>query len=119
MSKYCKKLVVVDAEQWFQNGDHSLDEHKRGTPTEGKLVRRYRTPDDRFSSCELCHYPMQNHGWLESPTGGCKVCPGDWIIQNANGTFHICCSAVFEALYTSYDDETAKIRVPKYLQKRK
>jgi len=56
MAKYRKKPVVIDAEQWFKNGDHSKDHDPIGIKnptsqdmeryydyrsTEGEVVRRY------------------------------------------------------------------------------
>ena len=53
MAQYRKKPVVIEATQWFKNGDHPEDD--RGTFTdsetgepflgEGKVVRYYGHPD--------------------------------------------------------------------------
>ena len=54
MAFYRKKPVVIEASQWFKNGDHPLDGSRLITPvpgdgepylSEGDVVRRYRHPD--------------------------------------------------------------------------
>ena len=71
--KFRKKPVVIEAFQWFKNGDHPLDyvggtsgfdngewvhfseEHMRENDWEGKVVRRYRLPDvPGVRLCEHC-----------------------------------------------------------------
>lgn len=49
--KYRKKPVVIEAVQWFKNGDHPEDGNQRfvsgefaGELYEGKVVRYYRNP---------------------------------------------------------------------------
>lgn len=73
----------VDAVRWFKNGDHPED----GPPeTEGKVVRYYRHPGVKGTSgCKLCGNPMHNHGWIDTPPNGVKVCPGDWLLMQRGG----------------------------------
>ena len=100
MSKFIKKSLIVEAHRWFQNGDHQLDEYERGTVNEGKLVRRYRTPDlDGLKECEKCGYLMHDHGWIDNPHGGHTVCPGDWVIQDWYGGFIACNPDIFKKTY--------------------
>ena len=87
MAKYRKRPAVVEATQWFKNGDHPEDDC--GTfdagdgpfQGEGHVVRYFRRPDvDGRRKCEKCGYIMDAHGWIDTPGEGIPVCPGDWII---------------------------------------
>ena len=98
--KYRKKPVIIEAHQWFQNGDHPNDKHIKGTVDEGNLVRRYRTPDlGGKNTCKQCGYLMHDHGWIETLEGGHIVCPGDWIIKGIKGEFYPCKPDIFEDSY--------------------
>ena len=100
MPKFISKSMIVEAHRWFQNGDHPLDEYERGTVNEGKLVRRYRTPDlDGLDRCKKCGYLMHDHGWIDNHRYGRSVCPGDWIIKGVKGEFYPCKPDVFEQTY--------------------
>lgn len=108
MPKYRKKPVVIEAEPWFTNGDHSKDncgtfaDSTTGKPFqgEGKVVRYYRTPEcDGQSKCPYCGDIMHNHGWIDTPEGGHVVCPGDWIITGVAGEFYPCKPHIFEMTY--------------------
>lgn len=98
--KYRKKPIVIEAEQWFENGDHSEDNCKvffdsetgQHFKSEGKIVKYYRHPDvhgdsDCISSIP-CKHIMHHHGWIDTPEGGHNVCPGDWIIKGIKGEFY-------------------------------
>lgn len=109
MAKYRKKPVVIEATQWFKNGDHPDDDcHDLFTPeggqksftSEGGLVRYFRDPDvggDRV--CEKCGQPMHDHGWIDTLEGGHIVCPGDWIITGVQGEHYPCKPDIFAATY--------------------
>ena len=100
--KFRKKSVVVDATQWFKNGDHPLDvcERGRGGLTEGFVVRYFRLPvKNRRSICEQCSGFMQDHGWIDTLEGGHIVCPGDWIITGVKGEHYPCKPDIFAATY--------------------
>jgi len=113
--KYRKKPVVIEAEQWFKNGDHSKDHDHIGkgpftqidlekyyeyTQTEGQVVRYYRVPEcDGQTFCKHCGKKMHDHGWIETLEGGHIVCPGDWIIQGVQGEYYPCKPDIFEATY--------------------
>lgn len=110
MAKYRKKPVVIDAEQWFKNGDHSEDNcemfldrqnvSKGPFQGEGKVVRYYRTPEcDGQERCKHCNNIMHIHGWIDTLEGGHIVCPGDWIIKGVKGEFYPCKPDIFEATY--------------------
>jgi hypothetical protein len=97
MAKFRKKPVVIEATQWFRNGDHPED----GPRTqEGAVVRYYRNPeDDGARNCEHCGYIMHDHGWIDTLEGGHNVCPGDWIITGVAGERYPCKPDIFEATY--------------------
>jgi hypothetical protein len=106
--RFRKKPVVIEATQWFKNGDHPQDDcylvvQPRGKPaflSEGKVVRYYRTPDlDGQAVCKHCGDIMHNHGWIDTLEGGHIVCPGDWIITGVKGEHYPCKPDIFEQTY--------------------
>ena len=118
MSAYRKKPVVIEATQWFKNGDHPLDYSKdhqglergemrvftgaerKANGWEGDIVRYYRHPDvpgDR--PCEQCGLPHHVHGWIDTLEQGHRVCPGDWIITGVKGEHYPCKPDIFAATY--------------------
>lgn len=111
MAKYRKKPVVVDATQWFKNGDHPEDDcdmfdYPDGEgnvfqrPGEGKVVRYFRRPDVRGDElCKKCGRPYHEHGWIDTLEGGHIVCPADWIITGVKSEFYPCKPDIFEELY--------------------
>ena len=113
--KYRKKPVVIDATQWYKNGDHPDDDcysldipDEEDVLSEGKVVRYYRTPDldgqilsviDGQIKCGHCDTIMHYHGWIETLEGGHTVCPGDWIITGIRGEYYPCKPDIFELTY--------------------
>ncbi|HYF37584.1 MAG TPA: hypothetical protein VD994_19940 [Prosthecobacter sp.] len=118
MTKYRKKPVVIEASQWFKNGDHPQDyasdrdgfadgelvtftgEHAKANGWEGLVVRYYRHPSVPGESlCEQCGNPHHIHGWIDTLEQGHRVCPGDWIITGVKGERYPCKPDVFAATY--------------------
>jgi hypothetical protein len=107
MALYKKKPVIIEATQWFKNGDHPEDNQeifyteKSGEFFgEGSIVRYYRTPDlDGQDKCKLCRNIMHNHGWIDTLEGGHIVCPGDFIITGVQGERYPCKPDIFEQMY--------------------
>ena len=116
--KYRKKPVVVEATQWFKNGDHPLDysepttgfengelrefsgDYRRGRGWEGSIVRYFRRPDvSGQETCRHCCSVMHIHGWIDTLEGGHTVCPGDWIITGVKGEHYPCKPDIFGATY--------------------
>ena len=112
MAKYRKKPVVIEATQWFRNGDHPQDNCstvQRPTgpdgqmmdyPSEGKVVRYFRRPDiSGDSQCGECDRKMHGHGWIDTKEGGHIVCPGDFIITGVEGEMYPCKPGIFHKTY--------------------
>lgn len=110
--KYRKKPIIIEATQWFKNGDHPKDDCKiikiEGEEeflSEGKIVRYYRTPacDGQFE-CPNCKNIMHIHGWIDTLEGAHLVCPGDWIITGIEGEYYPCKPNIFEATYEKIEE---------------
>ncbi len=112
MPKFRKRPVIIDAEQWFKNGDHSQDNSEVITSAEGgffmgegQIVRYYRRPDDPGTRpCEKCGNIMHEHGWIDTLEGGHIVCPGDWIITGIAGERYPCKDSIFKATYEPVEE---------------
>lgn len=121
--KYRKKPVVIEATQWFKNGDHPEDyakekvgfengelrtwtgEECKSKQWEGQVVRYYRTPKDNGErQCEHCSRTMNDHGWVETLEGGHIVCPGDWIITGVRGEHYPVKDQIFRETYEEVAD---------------
>lgn len=101
MGMFRKKPVVIEASQWFKNGDHPKDGDGK---FEGKTVRYFRVPGIHgHQPCQQCGKIMHDHGWIDTPEGGRDgaqvVCPGDWIITGVKGENYPCKPDVFAATY--------------------
>ena len=83
MPKFRKKPVVVEATQWFADGDHPA-------------VRLYsRGAKGHAIECDLCGRELDHHGLVNGRT----VCPGDYIITGVQGEREPCKPDIFEATY--------------------
>jgi len=114
--KYRKKPVLIEATQWFKNGDHPEDgettyiDSTTGAPfrREGLVVRYFRHPDVPGSiHCRHCHIDMHQHGWIDTLEGGHTVCPGDWIITGVKNEKYPCKPVIFAMTYESAEPERA------------
>ena len=85
MAKFRKKPVVIEAQQWPEEGDHpavqSVDARSTDMP------------------CKHCSRPMSVHGWITTLEGGHIACPSDWIITGIKGEFYPCKPDIFAATY--------------------
>ena len=108
--KFRKKPVVIEATQWFQNGDHPEDKCMQllsmgeASPesflSEGKVVRYFRHPNiSGKQKCSKCGETMYNHGWIDTLEDGHNVCPKDWIITGIKGEYYPCKPDIFEQTY--------------------
>lgn len=107
MAKFRKKPVVIEATQWFKNGDHPQDGDEtfdsgefKGEKFEGKVVRYFRHPGVAGKQpCQHCQKIMHEHGWIDTLEGGHVVCPGDWVITGVKGERYPCKPDIFAATY--------------------
>ena len=108
MAEFRKKPVVIEATQWFKNGDHPEDGRETFTspdfpePTlcEGKVVRYFCHPGvDGSRACEHCGLTVHVHGWIDTKEGGHIVCPSDWVITGIQGERYPCKPDIFAATY--------------------
>jgi len=116
--KFRKKPVVIEAAQWFLNGDHPEDYcHEMPEQTvagiyflsEGKVVRYFRHPQISGETiCSKCGNTMDAHGWIDTPEDGHNVCPGDWIITGVKGEHYPCKPDIFEATYERVEESGVK-----------
>jgi len=107
ITKYRKKPIVVEATQWFKNGDHPEDNSGINN-WEGKVVRFYRyPPTDGQVVCTKCGDVMRNHGRIYTLEGGYMVCPGDWIITGIKGEYYPCKPDIFEETYELVEMKSA------------
>ena len=72
--KFRKKPVVIEATQWFKDGDHPEVTPRKSVGNEHK-------------------------GWIETLEGGHEVTPGDWIITGVKGEHYPCKPEIFEMTY--------------------
>lgn len=112
MGKYRKRPALIEATQWFRNGDHPQDESLRIDTadgpmrlTEGKVVRYFKSlniPGDR--ACSTCGNAMKVHGELTYTFDGREeiVCPGDYVVTDPKGHYYRMAPQEFELMYEPY-----------------
>ena len=88
--KYRKKPVVVDAVQWFKEGDHP--EVQRG-------ARQIRDATGNWGERYEFYYVRTLEGDME-------VTPGDWIITGVKGEHYPCKPDIFEMTYEPEGENT-------------
>lgn len=78
MAYYRKIPVVIEASQWFEDGDHpAVFIHESG----GQVW-------------------VNGQSYVETLEGRHLVTPGDWIIKGAKGEFYPCKPDIFALTYT-------------------
>lgn len=75
MAKYRKKPVVIEATQWFKDGDHPAVRPSRFTAITKRL------------------------GVIDTLEGEHVVTPGDWIITGVKGEHYPCKPDIFQMTY--------------------
>jgi len=103
MTKFRKKPIVIEAFQWFENGDHPEDGPRN---CEGKIVRYFSRPAVKSNDlCSECGLMFDSHGWIDTLEDGHRVCPSDWIITGIHGERYPCKHDIFEKTYDAVEDE--------------
>lgn len=82
--KFRKKPVVIEATQWFKDGDHPA------------VIRR----------TDLHWCGDEGVPWVPTLEGGHVVTPGDWIITGVKGEHYPCKPDIFAMTY-EHESETA------------
>ena len=108
--KYRKKPIVIEAHQWFKNGDHpgdydiDADREEASERCEGQIVRQFRHPDISGDTlCPTWAHKNHNHGWIDTLEGGHIVCPADYIITGIKGENYPCKPDIFAQTYDLVD----------------
>ena len=114
MAYYMKKPVIIEAAQWFKNGDHPLDDCFRpfedtgkipAVAREGAIVQYFRRPDiPGIKVCPYCKKTLHEHGWIDTLEDGHRVCVGDWIITGIEGEYYPCKPGIFEKTYKKVEE---------------
>jgi hypothetical protein len=89
MAKFRKKPVVIEAVQWFKDGDHPA------------VVRK--TDPHRYADEGL--------PWVPTLEGGHVVTPGDWIITGVAGEHYPCKPEIFAQTYEPADGVNAPAEI--------
>ena len=116
MTRY-RKTALIEATQWWTNGDHPDDGVGEQTPDlmtgepyqriEGNVVRFYRhpgIPGDSYCGHRGCQQTMNDHGWIDTLEGGHIVCPGDWVATGVQGEHWAIKPDIFAATYEAVDE---------------
>ena len=103
-----RKTALIEAHQWFKNGDHPND----GCATthgsdqemcEGRVVRFFRRPEPEYAGDlvhDACGFTWHQHGWIDDLEGGHVVCPADWIPTGVQGEHWAIKPDIFAATYS-------------------
>ena len=97
--KYRKKTPLIEATQWFEDGDHS-DVASYQSLEEEAFQSPDILPENRF--CPECGNVMQKHGLLDGENGREFVCPSDYIVTNRRGLYYRLSRGEFESQYELY-----------------
>jgi hypothetical protein len=92
MAKYRKRPVVIEAEQWFQHGDHPAV--RRSSYAE--IAQLLGTSG---CSAEPPYWGWDRLGVVETLEGMHVVCPGDFIVTGIKGERYPCKPDIFEMTY--------------------
>lgn len=90
MGKYSKKPIMIDAVQWFKDGDHP---NVVGIPAKVWDTIEERTTAVNMSDCR----------WIGTLEGGHIVSPGDWIITGVHGENYPCKPDIFAETYEAVE----------------
>ena len=107
MKKYCKKPVIIEAEQWVKvtyDREATSGFEPESFPIYHLGVGYYRHPEvSGRKKCEHCGKIMHEHGWIDVLEEGHTVCPGDWVIKGVVGEFYPIKNDIFLKTYEKVD----------------
>lgn len=93
MALYSALVPLLEAHQWFKNGDHPEDRTIHGLNS-GRIVQRpklkHQVEIDLL--CNICKKPMGIHGFINEQVyyrlkgENQTVCPGDYIVTHRHDT---------------------------------
>ena len=97
--KFIKKPVVIEATQWFKDGDHPK---VRKT----SYIEIANLLDTSGCSKEEPYWCWNAMGVIDTFEGHGVVIPGDWIITGIRGELYACKPDIFEMTYEKVEEET-------------
>lgn len=100
MAFYRKKPVVIEASQWFKDGDHPM---VRNAFHQG-----------RQSPVGSIMVGDEPGGWIDTLEGGHVVAPGDWIITGIKGEHYPCKPDIFAETYDLVDADISNNTLTAY-----
>lgn len=103
MSKFRKKPVVIEAEQflgWYDTQYHAY------TVLDMSMIRKHNClASKKTSRCPQCDCPFELHADCTTLEGVHIVCPNDWIIKGIKGEFYPCKPDIFELTYEKVEEQ--------------
>ena len=97
MAQYRKKPVVIEATQWYKDGDHP---NVVEIPAKVLDTIEARTDAVGINDCR----------WIGTLEGGHIVSPGDWIITGVQGELYPVKCDIFYATYDKVDEDNGHRR---------
>jgi hypothetical protein len=96
--KYRKKPVVIEAVQWFKDGDHPK------VFADAKGHTGLRVADSWQSYMKELGYPHGVDYVIDTLEGRMLVSSGDWIIKGVKGEFYPCKPDIFLMTYDRVEE---------------
>lgn len=93
MAKYRKKPVVIEASQWFKDGDHPAVIAKAKGHTGLYVV------EDWQSQMRKDGFPYGVDYVVVTLNGPVVVVPGEWIVTGVKGETYLCKPDIFTETY--------------------
>ena len=95
--KFRTKTIVVEAKQWFKDGDHP------------KVIAGYKRSNGQVVNASGKGLiprgePVTNVHAIQMMGKWYQVNPGNWIITESDGTFSVCPPAIFAMKYEPVED---------------
>ena len=82
MRRYCKKPIIVEAEEWFDKDEKTELTSNVDIIKEGAIARIVAPWNfEQDDCCKRCNKHYSIHGTINTLEGTALVCPGDFIIR--------------------------------------